>query len=51
MNGLGCFCSLVCLGAKKIKGFEGLGLGLGLGLEIEDTCKLGSESARFYPPF
>jgi hypothetical protein len=49
MSGLGCFCSLVCLGAEKIKGVEGLGLGLGL--EIEDTCKLGSESARFYPPF
>lgn len=51
MNGLGCFCSLVCLEAEKIKGVESLGLGLGLGLEIEDTCKLGSECARFYPPF
>jgi len=31
MSGLGCFCSLVCLGAEKIKRVEGLGLGLGLG--------------------
>ena len=29
MSGLGCFCSLVCLGAKKIKGLRVLDLGLG----------------------
>ena len=35
MSGLGCFCSLVRLGAEKIKGVESLELGLGFRLKIE----------------